>query len=250
MIKKSKAKKNLAIELTKSFFSFWGIIILILSIRWLFIEPYVIPSGSMIPNLLVYDHIVVNKFSYGVRIPFSKRYLWRRGFPERGDVVVFRAVDNSKFMIKRVVGLPQDEIFLDKTGQIWVNNKKLSRRVIKNPKEDKRFHTIEERSLGAPYDNYQFFVESPSSRDYRVMYKKNIFYRWKSKVYKVPEGHIFMLGDNRDDSSDSRVWGMLPVNYVLGRAFGIWLSCEETLPILPLCSPAEIRWSRLFRPIQ
>ena len=244
-------KKKLSVELFKSIFSFWGIIFLILGIRWLVVEPYVIPSGSMIPNLLIHDHIVVNKFAYGVRIPFSNKLLWQRKVPSRGDVVVFRSVEDRKFMIKRVVGLPGDEISIDDKGQVWVSNKKRAREALETSKVASHFRSFTERSLGASYSDYNFFLEKTPHHQYGVMYKTEPYYRFESDIYKVPEGHLLVLGDNRDDSRDSRYWGMLPMNHLMGRAFGVWLSCEETFSFLPfLCNPLELRWGRLFRPIK
>lgn len=243
-------KKKLSVELTKGMLSFWGIILLILSVRWLFFEPYVIPSGSMIPSLLVHDHIVVNKFAYGIRYPFSSRLLWQRKIPKRGDVVVFRSVEDRRFMIKRVIGLPGDEIFLDEKGQVWINDEKLSRSQIENPKKGGKFYSLNERSLMARYENYDFFKEITSRHEYRVIYRKASF-RLDSQTYKVPENHVFVMGDNRDNSRDSRYFGFLPLSRVMGRAFGIWLSCEETLPLISfLCNPIELRWKRLFRRIR
>ena len=117
-------------------FSVVGIVIMILVFRWAFFEPYVIPSGSMIPSLLIYDHIIVNKFTYGLRIPFTSHWIWQRHpHPQRGDVVVFRPVDTTnkmKFMIKRVIGVAGDEIYIDENKQLWINGQALKLSLMDN----------------------------------------------------------------------------------------------------------------------
>ncbi len=157
-----------------------------LTIRWGIAEAYVVPTGSMEPTLEVNDHIFVNKLAYGVRIPFSKVWLAKFQEPKRGDVVVFRyPKDEGTFYIKRVIGLPGDEILYSEEGVLFVN--------------------------GQPLDESSYETKLRNEQRPRAF-----------GPLTVPQGQLFAMGDNRDNSSDSRVWGFLPVENILGRAAFKW----------------------------
>jgi len=241
-------KKNLFVELLKAASSTVGIILIILGTRAFLIDHFVIPSGSMIPSLLIGDHVLVNKMAYGSRYPFSKKYFWRHSLPKRGDIVVFKSTEDRKFIIKRVLGLPGEKIFLDEEGLIWINDKPLSRTFLSQPKENKDFYSVSERSLGADYSEYDFFIETTKKHRYRIIQERFSFNLLSGTTYTVPQDSVFVLGDNRNNSSDSRSWGYLPLDNIVGRAFSIWLSCEESFFQLPiLCNPTTIRGRRMFR---
>ena len=236
-----------------------AIAFVILTFRWAFYEPYVIPSGSMIPSLLVYDHIIVSKLAYGLRVPFSKTWIWKWATPKRGEVIVFRPVQaerGMKFMVKRVVGLPGDRVYMDNQKQLWVNGRKVKRTLLIDqkppPNSQLSLDPITEKDLGAPFEDYQFYVESPKTAyPYQTVLKEGKMSIPFTQEVTVPEGSVFVLGDNRDNSQDSRSWGHLPISHIMGKTVLVWLSCEETFFNLPLlCHPDKIRFSRLTKVIR
>ncbi len=201
-----KSLRNLCQEYSEAFVV---AVILAILIRGVFVQAFKIPSSSMEPTLLIGDHILVNKFIYGIRIPFTPDRWPRLKDPARGDVIVFIfPEDRTKDFIKRVVAVGGDTV--------EVRNKK----VILNGKEEHNPH--------ARYSDNMIFPASASPRD-------------NMSPIKVPPYHLFVMGDNRDHSLDSRFWGTVPVEDVRGSAFLIYYSAS-TFP--------GVRWDRFFNVIR
>jgi len=181
-------------------------------LRGFLVEPFRIPSGSMIPSLYIGDFILVNKFSYGIRIPVFNNKVVDINNPERGDVVVFRYPrDPSVDYIKRVIGLPGDHIaYYNKV--LYVNGKAIKREFISayaGPGEENRANEYLENLEGVKHDI--LLIPGRPGLD---------------AEYIVPDGHYFMMGDNRDNSNDSRYWGVVPDKYLVGKAFMIWMNWD------------------------
>ena len=223
------------IEYPKSFFP---VLLIVFLLRSFIAEPFRIPSSSMRPTLVVGDYILVNKFAYGLRLPIVERKVVPLDDPKRGDVVVFRyPVNPSQDFIKRVVGVGGDVVeYRDK--RLTVNGKPLPQKSDGSYSylEGLRFETTERRVEQAFTDEgpreYTIAVnpQAPSVMQGGVRpfpARENCDYNDQGFVCKVPAGHYFMMGDNRDASDDSRYWGFVPDDHIRGRAFFIWFNWDD-----------------------
>ena len=204
------------------------VIIAVFVLRSFLFEPFKIPSGSMIPTLLVGDLILVNKYTYGLRLPVLNTRITRGTPPARGDVMVFRYPPRPSLdYIKRVVGVPGDEVaYLNK--KLTINGQPMS----KNPVPDffdedaMRYFKQFEENIGVKRhrllndEDRPAFI--PGVEDFP--FKQNCRYSVEGVTCRVPQGHYFMMGDNRDNSLDSRYWGFVPERNIVGRAFLVWMN--------------------------
>ena len=204
------------------------VILIVFLLRSFLFEPFKIPSGSMIPTLLVGDLILVNKFHYGVRLPVINKKIIANHEPQRGDVMVFRYPrDTSVDYIKRVVGLPGDEVaYVNK--RLTVNGKPMPAQALSDyyDEDSLRFYQqLQENLSGVEHRILNDKDHASVARPEDVFpFRDNCRYNADGVVCKVPPGHYFMMGDNRDNSLDSRFWGFVPDENIVGRAFFIWMN--------------------------
>jgi len=195
------------------------VLLLVLVFRGFIFEPFRVPSNSMMPTLLTGDFILVNKFDYGLRLPILNSKIIDFSKPKRGDIIVFRypnyehsAGYSGVDFIKRVVALPGDTISYEK-DQITVNGETVDYRKIGS------YQGIDS---GKAMSGYRHIREKINEADHDILLHPLGNSRELSKT-TVPEGHYFVMGDNRAHSSDSRFWGYVPESYILGKAIGIWM---------------------------
>ena len=199
-------------------------IIIVLVLRSSIIEPYKIPSGSMIPTLFIGDHIFVNKLEYGLKVPFSDNfaekpvYLTNHRIPTRGDVIVFKyPKDESVNYIKRVIGLPGDVVAI-RNKTLFINDKQVEEGPHTEPTMLEGIETDYDKST------LSLFMADMEGKKHPTLHDGHSFHNSDYGPYTVPPGALFVMGDNRDRSSDSRSWGIVPLENVKGKAMFIWLN--------------------------
>ena len=228
-------------------------LLIALVVRTVLFQPFNIPSGSLIPTLLIGDYLFVSKYSYGYSrhsIPFSPPIFSGRIWgsePKRGDIAVFKLPkDNSTDYIKRVIGLPGDKIQVVE-GILQINGKAVQRERIADYETSDAFG----RTIAVP----QYQETLPNGVSHRIIERDGDRGYWDNTyVYTVPAGHFFMMGDNRDNSTDSRdesSVGFVPFENLVGRAEIIFFSIDENASAWKIWEwPWTVRWNRLLRPIK
>ncbi len=208
--------------------SFFFALFLFFVIRSSVVEAFKIPSGSMIPTLMIGDHLLVNKFAYGLKIPFSEWvadhpvYWIKRLPPTRGDVIVFvYPKDESLYYIKRVVGTPGDTVEV-RSKILYLNGKPVDRHPLEKTASEALFKSLGDQKYNS--ESLTIYREKLASSEHLMMTDRHSYLGENFPAVKIPPDHLFVMGDNRDFSNDSRFWGFVPYTHVKGKATFIWLS--------------------------
>jgi signal peptidase I len=186
--------------------SFFPVLAIVLVLRSFLFEPFQIPTGSMIPTLEVGDFILVNKYTYGIRLPVVGTKVFEINDPKNGEVMVFIPPHQDEYFIKRVVGTPGDRVrYQDKT--LYINGEKQNQTFLSQ--------------IPPVNPNYLQYMEKLGDIEHLI--QRNPYRDTRVNEWVVPEGHYFMMGDNRDQSSDSRYWGLVQEENIVGRAIAVWM---------------------------
>ncbi|HWW68974.1 MAG TPA: signal peptidase I [Duganella sp.] len=210
--------------------SFFPVIALVFVLRSFLYEPFKIPSSSMVPTLLVGDLILVNKFTYGIRLPVLNKKIIQINDPKRGDVMVFKYPrDMSQDYIKRVVGVPGDKITYE-NKRLTVNGVEVKYTPLDDYLDDERLvynKQYQEALTGVTHrilNNERAPTLNPAEVQQFPLKEESCTYTYDSFTCVVPKGNYFMMGDNRDNSLDSRYWGFVPDKNIVGKAFFVWMN--------------------------
>lgn len=222
--KKAEKKMPIAIDYARSFFP---IFLIVLVIRSFIIQPYRVPTGSLEPTILPNDFVAVSQFAYGLRLPLTNKKILSIGEPKKGDIAVFRyPLDPHIDYIKRVIGTPGDHIIY-KNRTLYINGKKLDQKFLRNSAD------FEPPNTYIPASVKQETINHVTHKI--LVWKKNGNMTEFDLI--VPKGQYFMMGDNRDNSGDSRYWGFVPEKDLVGKAFIIWFSWNSR--------HYKVRWHRI-----
>jgi len=211
--------------------SFFPVIALVFFLRSFLYEPFKIPSSSMVPTLQIGDLILVNKFAYGVRLPIVNKKVIEIGNPQRGDVMVFKyPKDTSLDYIKRVIGIPGDKVVY-KNKRLTINGKEISYQVLPDYLDEEHLSyskQLLENLTGVPHkilndERAPSYVPNPDAFPQHELCTYNL----EGFACTVPAGQYFMMGDNRDNSLDSRYWGFVPDQNIVGKAFFVWMNLSN-----------------------
>lgn len=192
--------------------SFFPVLLIVLVLRSFIAEPFQIPSGSMIPTLEIGDFIVVNKFAYGIRLPVVGTKVIDVDTPANGDVMVFIPPHKDEYFIKRVIGIPGDRVRYE-NKRLYINGEEQPQTFVARIPPAQPVYTLFEETIG--------------DREFAI--RTSVRANGANGEWVVPEGHYFVMGDNRDESSDSRYWGFVPDGNIVGKAFAIWMHKEPGL---------------------
>lgn len=209
--------------------SFFPVIALVFFLRSFLYEPFKIPSTSMVPTLLVGDLILVNKYTYGVRLPVLNKKIIEVGDPQRGDVMVFKyPKDMTQDYIKRVVGVPGDKITYE-NKRLTVNDKPVEYTAMDDYLEDESLEYRQQYQENLPNVKHRILtIKNRRTIDLAGVdnfpNREACVYSYEKFTCIVPEGNYFMMGDNRDNSADSRYWGFVPNKNIVGKAFFVWMN--------------------------